>query len=92
MENTNSGQVEIILFYTTDCQACKAYLPKFDRAILELGSTVKSKKIDINKDSSLNGQYNVSAVPTTVAIKDGQVLKTYVGEITTKMVKSLVSL
>jgi thioredoxin 1 len=92
MENTGSGKVEIILFYTTDCPACKAYMPRFDNAILQLGQSVTVNKIDINKDSSLNNQYNLTAVPTTIAVKNGQVVERHVGEITTRMVRALANL
>lgn len=92
MENTNPGKIEIFLFYSSDCEACKAYMPHFDQAIRELSGTVYSRKIDINKDSSLNNQYNITAVPTTIAVRDGQILERYVGQGSPKRVKRLANL
>ena len=92
MENTNSGQVEIILFYTTGCESCKAYMPIFDRAVLEMGPGVSVRKIDIDKDSSLNSQYNLTAVPTTLAVKNGEVLERHIGPMLTKKLKNLATI
>ncbi len=67
-------------------------MPIFDRAIAELGPGVSVRKIDIDKDSSLNNQYNLTAVPTTLAVRDNQVLERYVGQALGKMVKKLATL
>lgn len=91
-QGTQPGKLEILLFYTTTCASCSAYLPLFDKAMNLYRGHADFKKIDIDKDSSLNNQYNLTAVPTTIAVKDGVVLEKRTGQLLVKEIINMTKL
>lgn len=90
MENTGTGQLELILFYSPTCAACKSYMRSFDIAAGDVAKKATIRKININEDSSLNNQYGLTAVPTTVLVNNGTVIEKFVGEMNSKRIKHMV--
>jgi thioredoxin 1 len=65
-ENTEEGLV-LVDFYATWCGPCRALSP-----ILEQVQNVKVFKVDTDANQRLATQFNISALPTLVFMKDGE--------------------
>ena len=71
-------KVVIVDFFATWCGACQMYGPVFEKYASK-DKSVAMVKIDIDKDGKIAEKYNVSAVPTTIAFKDGKAVKRFSG-------------
>ncbi len=64
---------KVIKFYADWCGPCRVYAKTFDKVSEELKDTVEFVNVNVEKDTSgLAGEYKVTAIPTTVIIKDGK--------------------
>ena len=77
--------IEVIKFGAEWCQPCKAYAPILENIKQKYDSNPESnidiKSVDIDTDPELASQYNIRSVPTTVFIKEGNVVLKKVGVI-----------
>ena len=77
--DVSSGN-HIIKFSASWCGPCRVYQPVFV-VVLDNKDNVVSHSVDIDADQNLVSEYGIQSVPTTVFIKDGNVLKTVRGVI-----------
>ena len=82
------SDLEIIKFSMKNCQPCKRYAPIFDEFITETG--IKSSNVDIDEQHELASKYNVMSVPTTVFIKNGEVVGTQTGALSKPALRKMV--
>lgn len=91
-ELINGKKIVVVDFFATWCGACQMYSPIFDKYATK-NKSISMIKIDIDKDGNIAEKYNVSAVPTTIAFKDGKPKKRFSGfkqiEDLEKFVKSI---
>jgi thioredoxin 1 len=66
----SSGPV-LVDFYATWCGPCKAVAPKIGE-FSEKYEKVRFLQIDVDKMRGLAQQFNITAMPTFVMLKDGQ--------------------
>lgn len=69
----------LIDFYANWCGPCKMMSPIIDEIAKEKADIVKVGKINVDENQDLAMKYSVMSIPTIMIIKDGQVLKTFVG-------------
>ena len=69
----------VIDFYANWCGPCKMMSPIIDEIAKEKADIVKVGKINVDENQDLAMKYSVMSIPTIMIIKDGQVLKTFVG-------------
>ncbi|KAJ5628604.1 Thioredoxin [Penicillium lividum] len=67
---TSSGPA-VIDFYATWCGPCKAVAPKVGE-LSEKYQNVRFIQVDVDKMRAVAQQYNVTAMPTFVFLKDGK--------------------
>lgn len=66
-------------FYTEWCPPCKIQKPIIEQLEKEFGSKVKFEKIDADKNQKDAECFEIAAVPTTIILKDGKVVRRFVG-------------
>lgn len=66
-------------FTATWCGPCQIQKPILEQLEGEMGDKVEFKMIDVDQNNALAGKYGVSAVPTLIIEKDGEVVKRYTG-------------
>jgi len=69
----------IIDFQATWCGPCKLLAPRLEAAVHGTDNKVHLAVVDIDDLSDLALDHDVQAVPTVVAVKDGQVVDRFIG-------------
>lgn len=74
---------EIIVFTSSWCGPCKTYAPTIKKVSEELGITIESIDIESNRMEELHktttGVEEVRSVPTTIAIREGEITASWPG-------------
>ncbi len=66
-------------FWAEWCAPCRAMSPYVDKLAGEYGAKVKVLKINTSDNSEVPARYGITAIPTFLIIKGGQVVKQLVG-------------
>ncbi len=74
----SKDKLAFVDFYATWCGPCKAMNP-FIEKFSETYKDVKFYKVDVDKLTDLSTEFGVSAMPTFVLIKDGDVVSKVIG-------------
>jgi thioredoxin 1 len=69
----------LVDFWAEWCGPCKMIAPVLDELATEYGGKVKIAKVNIDEHQNLAGQYRITAIPTLLLFKNGQVLEQIVG-------------
>ena len=78
-EVLEAGQPAIIDFWAEWCAPCRQIAPIIKQLAAEYGDQVKIVKMDIDSNPATPGRYEVRAIPTILAFKDGQVVEQITG-------------
>lgn len=54
-------------------------VPRLESAVGSSKGRVHLAKVDVDEQESIAAEYNVSSLPTVVAIKDGKVVDQFIG-------------
>lgn len=76
-----SKQPVLVDFFATWCGPCKAMEPVVKDVAKSVEGKVRVVKVDIDKQRQIASQYNVSAVPTFMIFKNGNVVWRHPGMI-----------
>jgi thioredoxin 1 len=74
-----SPQPVLVDFWAEWCGPCKMIAPVLDELATEYGGKVKIAKVNIDEHQNLAAQYRVTAIPTLLVFKGGQVVEQMVG-------------
>ncbi len=74
-----SKEIVLVDFYADWCGPCKMMSPIIEEIADELGDTVKVGKVNSDENMELTEKYQIMSIPTIMVIKNGQVVKTFVG-------------
>ena len=78
-EVLQSNKPVILDFYATWCGPCQMMSPIIEEISKECGENVKVGKIDTDENVSLAEEYGIMSIPTILIIKNGEVVKTFIG-------------
>lgn len=74
---TEQGVV-VVDFWATWCGPCKMIAPVIDELASEM-LNVKFVKVDVDKNPSVAGEFQISSIPTLMMFKNGKPVDTLVG-------------
>ncbi|MBR2289830.1 MAG: thioredoxin [Clostridia bacterium] len=78
-EVLKSDKTVLVDVFATWCGPCKMMSPVIDQIAEELGDSVKVGKVDSDENPEIAEKYGIMSIPTIMVIKNGQVVKTFVG-------------
>ena len=78
-EVLQSTQPVLVDFWATWCPPCRALGPIIDELAKEFAGKVKVGKVDADAHQQACVQYGITALPTILLFKNGQIIKKFVG-------------
>ncbi|XP_040841361.1 thioredoxin, mitochondrial isoform X2 [Ochotona curzoniae] len=75
----NSETPVVVDFHAQWCGPCKILGPRLEKMVAKQQGKVVMAKVDIDDHTDLAIEYEVSAVPTVLAMKNGDVVDKFVG-------------
>lgn len=75
------GAAEPVLvdFWAEWCMPCRTLAPIVDAVADELNGKAKVGKLDVDSNRGVAMKYGITAIPTVIIFKHGQVVKKFVG-------------
>lgn len=78
-EVLGSSQPVLVDFWAEWCMPCKMLTPTIDQVAQEFQGRAKVGKVNTDENRNLAAQYQISAIPTILLFKGGQVVEKFVG-------------
>ena len=78
-EVVNSPQPVLVDFWAEWCMPCRMLAPVIDKLSQEYEGKVKVGKVDTDANRDISVKYGISAIPTIILFKGGEVAKKFVG-------------
>lgn len=69
----------IIDFYADWCGPCKMMSPIIEAIASDMENKIKVGKINTDENINLAQKYDIMSIPTILVIKDGNVIKSFIG-------------
>ncbi len=90
-EVLKSSMPVIVDVWAEWCGPCRFYSPIIDEVSNEYHGRIKFVKVDADSNEKIVERYNITSIPTTLLIKDGQVKAMNVGAIPKEALKKWIS-
>jgi thioredoxin 1 len=74
-----SSQPVLVDFWAEWCMPCRMLAPTIDKLAKDYSNRVKVGKIDTDANRDIALKYGISAIPTVILFKNGQVQQKFVG-------------
>jgi thioredoxin 1 len=78
-EVLKSEQPVLVDFWAEWCQPCRMLAPTIEKLAGEYVGKVKVGKVDTDSNRDISLKYQISAIPTVILFKKGQVAQKFVG-------------
>ncbi|MHC4948764.1 MAG: thioredoxin [Planctomycetota bacterium] len=69
----------LVDFWAEWCQPCRMIAPTIDEIAQEYDGRAKVGKVDTDSNREISMKYGISAIPTVILFKNGEVEKKFVG-------------
>jgi thioredoxin len=80
----------LVDFWAEWCGPCRAMSPYIDKLAAEYKGKLKVVKVNTQDNTEVPSRYGVSAIPTFLVIKKGEVAKTIVGQLAYDKLKAAI--
>jgi thioredoxin 1 len=87
-EVINSSMPVLVDFWAEWCMPCKMLGPTIDELAKEYAGKIKVGKLDTDSSRDVATRYGITAIPTVLLIKGGEVAKKFVGLMSKKDFKA----
>lgn len=74
-----SDKPVLVDFWAEWCQPCRMLAPTIDKIAGEFTGKVKVGKVDTDKNQKIAVDYRITAIPTVILFKNGEVKKKFIG-------------
>ncbi len=78
-EVLRSDKPVLVDFWAEWCMPCRMLAPTIDEIADEYNGRVKVGKLDTDSNRQVSVKYGISAIPTIILFKNGQVARKFVG-------------
>ena len=78
-EVIKSDKPVLVDFWAEWCMPCRMLAPTIDKIAESYSEKVKVGKLDTDSNREIAIKYQISAIPTVILFKDGQVAQKFVG-------------
>src|SRR5437773_11055558 len=78
-EVIQSDQPVLVDFWAEWCGPCRMLAPTIDKIATDYAGKVKVGKVDTDSNREVSMKYGISAIPTVILFKNGQVAQKFVG-------------
>jgi thioredoxin 1 len=89
-EVLNSKEPVLVDFWATWCGPCRMYGPIVDQLAKDYRGRLKVVRVDVDENPGLSGHFQIQAIPTSILLSKGKVLKTLYGLQTEAHMKTLI--
>ena len=69
----------LVDFWAEWCMPCKMLAPTIEELAEEYADKIKVGKVDTDSNRDISMKFGISAIPTLILLKDGEVAKKFVG-------------
>ena len=69
----------LVDFWAEWCQPCRMLAPTIDEVAADYAGKAKVGKMDTDANREVSMKFGISAIPTVILFKDGEVAKKFVG-------------
>ncbi len=76
-----SDKPVLVDFWAEWCQPCKMLAPTIDEIADEFGEKIKVGKLDTDKNRDVSVEFKITAIPTVIIFKDGEVAKKFADDV-----------
>ncbi|TXT60011.1 MAG: Thioredoxin [Promethearchaeota archaeon] len=81
--------IMVIDFWATWCAPCMSFAPIFEQLHQEYGEHFIFSKVNVDANPQIAQTYGITGIPTTLFLKNGQVLRKQVGAVGYQTMKIL---
>ena len=78
-EVLGANEPVLVDFWAEWCMPCRMLAPTIEKIAGDYTGKVKVGKLDTDVNRDVSIKYNISAIPTVILFKDGQVAQKFVG-------------
>lgn len=78
-EVLKSSQPVLVDFWAEWCMPCRALAPTIEKIAKDYAGKVSVGKLDTDSNRDVSLKYGITAIPTVILFKDGQVAAKFVG-------------
>jgi thioredoxin 1 len=78
-EVLKSDQPVLVDFWAEWCMPCRMLAPTIEKLATDYTGKVKVGKVDTDSNRDISVKYGISAIPTVILFKGGQVAQKFVG-------------
>ena len=79
LKNEFNDKIIIIDFWAVWCSPCKMFAPIFEKLQQEYNQDFIFAKINVDENPLIAQSFGISSIPTTIFLKDSQLLRKFVG-------------